>query len=69
MKHQKKKQRVRGSLWKNRKYSGLYRGKYRQVRGEREFILVNEARPKDNVIPFNAAELAKQAGWSIAKPR
>ncbi len=65
----KKKPRVRGSLWKNRKYTGLYRGKYRRVGGEREFLLVNEARPKDKVIPFNAPELAKQAGWSVAKPR
>lgn len=69
MKAPKKKPRVRGSLWKNRKYKGLYRGKYRFVGGEREFILVNEARPKDKVIPFNATELAKQAGWSVAKYR
>ena len=59
-----KSKRVRGSLWSNKKYGKtLYRGKYRTVKGEREFILVNEAKPKDKVIPFNHHAIAKQALW------
>lgn len=63
-----KKIRVRGSLWKHpKKGKQLFLGKYRFVRGEREFHLVNCARLKDKVIPFNSSVAAQSAGWKIAK--